>query len=228
MSESNAFAIPEFNLAATALDITSEEDLQAELAKEGRRGFEPGVYKLKTSSARFHLNKVTKSPLCVKDPTWFNIALTVTSSDERKKDLFIQVPTSKIKYGDKGTLFVFKKFCEFMASIGVAVNLQNLSKIAAKYFQNEETLKNLNDLEIEIEMAYEGSYADKQPDGESFKIRTKKGEALQEDGVDVTCPDFDSAKVYAQSRGIELSYCEVKKMVPQVKPQADKSAGWDK
>jgi hypothetical protein len=223
--QSQAPEVPSFNLDATNLDITTDEALQEAIEKEQRKGFDPGRYTLRLSKPRFHANKDTKSIFCKNDPTWFNVVVTLESADGRSKDYFIQVPTTKVKYtGGKGkdTLFVFGKFCEFMAAIGEAVSLQNLSKIVPKYFASEETLKKLDGKEIDVDMAHEGAYAEKVDD--LFKIVLKTGD-YQEDGETVMFPDFNSAKTFAAAKNIELSFVEVKKLHSKVKP-AEKKEGW--
>jgi hypothetical protein len=218
--------IPSFNLDASNLDITSDADLQAAIEKEQKKGFEPGRYTLKIVNARFHANKDTKSIFCASDPTWFNVAVTLESADGRSKDYFVQVPTTKVKYtGKKGkdTLFVWTKFCEFMAAIGEAASLTNLSKLAPKYFGSEETIKTLNGKEIDVDMAHEGAFAEKE--GDLFKIVTKAGD-YQEDKETILFPDFNSAKTFAEVKGIKLSFVEVKKLHSKIKPAA-KQEGWE-
>ena len=216
-----AIQIPEFNLNADALDIKDDKELQAAIEKEGRRGFEPGNYGLKVTRPRYHANKDTKLVTCAKDPTWFNVAITLESADGRAKDMFIQVPTSKVKYGPKGTLFVFKKFVETMAGFGEAVNLNNLGAIVKKYFSSEDALKKLEGKELTVDIGYEGPHAVKE--GENYKIALKSGD-LTEDGAVVLLPDVASAKVYAASKGIELSFPEIQKIHSTVK--AVKAEGW--
>jgi hypothetical protein len=225
MSEATAMKIPSFNLNADALDIKDDASLAAEIEKEGKRGFEAGNYTLKLTKPRFHANKVTGLVTCAKDATWFNVACTLESADGRSKDYFVQVPTSKVKYGAKGTLFVFKKYVEFMAAIGESVNLNNLSKVTQKYFSSEETLKRLEGKEVVVDVGYEGAHAEKE--GESYKIvLNKKGDTLQLDGATVLLPDFASAKVYAESQdpSIKLEFAEIVKLHSAIKQASNE--GW--
>ncbi len=217
-------SIPKFNLNADSLDITSDADLASAIEKEGRKGFDPGNVKLKIAKPRYHANKTTGEITCAKDPTWFNVAVSLQSADGRSKDYFVQVPTSKVKYGngEKSTLFVFKKFVEFMSGIGEAVSLNNLGKLCEKYFGSEDALKALEGKELDVDLGYDGPHAEKS--GDQYKIVLKTGD-YQEDGETVLFPDFASAKVFANAKGIELSRVEVLKINTAIK--AVKTEGWD-
>lgn len=215
--------IPSFNLNADALDIKNDKELEEAIAKEGRR-FEPGNVTLKITKPRFHINKETQVATCAKDPTWFNVAVTLEAADGRTKDYFIQVPTSKVKYGEKGTLFVFKKFMEFMGGIGESVTMQNLGKLVPKYFASEEAMaKNLTGKTLNVDMGYDGPHAEK-CDDDTYKLVLKSGD-YSEDGEVVKLPDIASMKVFAESKGVKLSFVEILKINSAVK--AVKTEGWE-
>lgn len=218
--------VPEFNFGGEEIDLTDEQ-LAEEMEKEKRRGFEPSNYRLKIENARFHKNKDTQDIHCAGDKDWINIAVTCASADGRSKDYFVQVPISKkVRYGEKNKLFTFGKFCEFMAAVGVAVTMPNRFKVIQKYFSNEEAIAQLNGKEIDVEMSYNGFHAERMED-DQFKVVSKKGEPLKEDGEVLTFPDFAAAKVYAASKEIKLVYCEISKLNSAVKPQG-KDENWDK
>lgn len=226
---SNAVQIPSFALNADALDIKDDKSLQEAIDKEQKRGLDAGNYTTKVTNPRFHANKDTGLVTCKGDPTWFNVAVTLETADGRGKDYFVQVPTSKVKYGPKGTLFVFRKYVEFMAAIGENVNLSNLSKITQKYFASEDTLKRLAGKEIVVDIGYEGPHAEKvTKDGnEVFQIvLNKKGDLLQLDGEPVLLPDFASCKVYAESQDppLKLEFPEIQKLHSNVKQAS--TDGW--
>lgn len=215
---------PKFNLSATNLDIKDDAELAAAIEKEGKRGFDVGNYTVKTTNPRYHANKETGSIFCKGDATWFNVVVTL-EQDGRSKDHYIQVPTSRIKYGDKkgGTLFVFKKFVEFMSGIGETVSLNNLGKICEKYFSSEDALKKLADKELTVDFGYQGPHAAKVED-EQYVIMIKD-KPLEEDGEALRFPDVASAKVFADAKGLKLSYPEIVKIHSNVKPV--KTEGWD-
>jgi hypothetical protein len=215
--------VPKFELNENSLEFQSDEQLQAELAKDGgkRKGFEPGNYKLKIVNPRFHVNEKTGSILC-KDPTWFNVRLTLESADGRSKEYFVQVPTSRLKYGPNDTMFVYKKFQEFMAAIGEPVSLNRLGKLCEKYFSSEDALKKLSGIEIDVDMGYVGSHIEKV--GDNYKIVHKRQD-LSDGGQVIMFPDFQSAKAYAQGSGIEITFVEITKLNPNIKPVEVK--GWE-
>lgn len=190
---------PSFNLAQGNLDIKNEEEFQEQAAKEtGGKALQPGNYTLKIQNPDFHPNKETGSIYCKGDPTWFNVKVELVAADgERSLRHWVQVPTQKVRFGQKGTLFVFKKLKEFMAALGEDLTVDNLATVVPKYFNDPKALEGK---EVDADVGYEGDYIEPAGNGQ-FRI-VKGGEAYQEDGETVTFPDRDAARNYAEAIGI--------------------------
>jgi hypothetical protein len=204
---------PKFNLNASNLGFESQEQLDAEVNKPQGKGFQPGNYDLQIISAEFHKNKITGSIYCESDETWLNVVVTLQGAEERTTKTWIQVPTTKVKFGPKNTLFVYKKFVEFMASIGEAVTLENLGKLVPKYFSApSETLPGLK---LNADIGYEGPHVAKAEDGSCTIVRGNKP-VEDENGV-MTFPDVASAKAVAEGMGIKLTYPNIVKFTAKKK-----------
>ncbi len=214
---------PKFNLNAGNLGFKSQDELDAKVnEKAGGKGFPKGNYDLQIVSADFHKNKDTQEIYCAGDPTWFNVVVTLEGTEGRTIKHWVQVPTSDIHFGKKRTLMVYKKFTEFMASIGVPVTLENLGKVIPQYFSAPGD--KLPGLKLNCDIGYEGPYAERGDDGQYLVI--KGGKALEDaDGV-IKFPDFASAKAWAQGERIELSFTSIVKFTAmKTAPKADDS-GW--
>ena len=203
--------VPQFNLNASNIDFASDEALQEELAKTGGQFFDaPGNYDLVISAAEFHTGKGTGTIYCKGDKTWFNVKLTLKSSDDKEINHWLQVPTTSIKFGEKETLNPFRKFQQFLFGIGEAVTIEKLNALCQKYFANPAKLVGQK---VNVDLGYEGPYVHKQAE-DTFVVMVK-GKPLQEDGADVTLPDRASAVQYAKSQGIEPGFIRVLKFTPK-------------
>ncbi len=204
-------AAPEFNLNADSLDYSDEAALEADLAKSGGKYFdEPGNVDLKIIAADFHKNKETGSIYCKGDDTWFNVKLTMQGAGDKEIDHWLQIPTSKIKFGTKGTLAVYKKLQQFFFGIGEEVTLNNLGKLVKKYFADPGA--GLTGIAVNVDLGYEGPYVAKLPDSEDFAIYVK-GTPLTEDGDIIRMPDRASAVQVAKGRNIQPSFVKVVKFI---------------
>jgi hypothetical protein len=213
---------PKFNLNKSNLGFESQEQLQSQLDKPSGKNFDKGNYDGEITAADFHKNKETGSIYCEGDETWFNVALTVVGADDRQAKYWLQVPTSTVRFGKKGTLFVFKKFVEFMASIGVTVTLDNLGKVVPQYFS--EPSKTLVGKKANFDIGYEGAYVER--DEEGCRI-IRGGKPVMDDGEVMTFPDFQSAKAAAEALRIKLTYPSILKWNPAKQTEAKKAADND-
>jgi hypothetical protein len=219
--------VPQFNLTASNIDFATDEALQAELEKTGGQYFDaPGNYDLTISAAEFHKNKETGSIYCKGDATWFNVKITLASADGKAIDHWLQVPTTDIKFGEKKTLAVFRKFQQFLFGIGEAVTIEKLNALCQKYFANPAKLVGQK---VNCDLGYEGPYVHKQAD--DVYVVMVKGKPMQEDGADVSLPDRSSAVQYAKSQGVEPSFIRVlkftaKKAVAKAKLKAASDTEW--
>lgn len=203
---------PKFNLKASNLGFKSDEDLQKELDKPTGKGFEPGNYDLQIISADFHANKTTGSIYCEGDETWFNVLIVAQGADDRTTKYWVQVPTSRVHFGAKKTLFVYKKFVEFMASLGEAITLDSMGKIVPKYFSNpSETLVGLK---FNADIGYDGPHVQKSDDG--CRI-IRGGKAVEDENGPMVFPDFQSAKACAEGLNIKLSFPNIVKFTAKKK-----------
>ncbi len=195
---------PMFNLKAGNLGFKSDADLQKKLDEPQGKGFQPGNYDLQIIAAEFHANKETGSIYCAGDDSWLNVVITCAGTEDRTTKYYVQVPTNNVYFkGAKGkpTLFVFRKFTEFMAAIGVPVTLETLDKVVPKYFSTPS--KALTGLKFNADIGFDGPYIEKVSDTECRII--KNGKALEDESGVVTFPDFQSARAYADGARIKTS-----------------------
>jgi hypothetical protein len=223
---------PKFNLKASNLGFASNEALEAEMNKPQGKSFEPGNYDLQIVSADFHANKTTGSIYCEGDETWFNVVVVAQGADERTTKYWIQVPTSRVHFGAKKTLFVYKKFVEFMAAIGESVTTDNLDKIVPKYFSDPGEA--LVGFKFNADIGYEGAHIQRSEDG--CRIITAAGKPLEEeDGTVIVAPDFGAAKQIlegvndsrSEKNKIKLSFANIVKFTPKQKASKAKAVKTD-
>lgn len=212
-----------FNLGVGNLEFSSDEDLQKELAKSGGKYFDtPGNMDLKITAADFHKNKKTGEIWCEGDNTWFNVVITLKGSEDKEIQHWIQVPTTKLKYGKKDTLAVFKKLQEFLFGIGEEVTMASFGKLCEKYFSDPSKLIGTA---VNVDLGYEGPYVERAPDSENFRVIVG-GKPLMEDGTPIEMPDRASAVTFAKGRNITPSFIRVLKFTPSKKRKASKASDW--
>jgi hypothetical protein len=220
--------MPKFNFSN--LDVKSEKELETLRKSEQdaqSRFFAPGNYSLKVVAAELHKNKDTGAITC-SDPTWFNVKLTLADANDRRKDLYLQVPTSTVSYQTrKGpSTFMFTKFQEVMAGLGVTVLVENLGTVVPKYFGD---LTSLVGLDVNVDIGYDrkDTFAEKLDNGQ-WIIKAKEKIVLDPStNAPVVFPDRNSAKAYAaETLGVPLSGTKVVKVNRQVSKQASDVSGW--
>lgn len=217
-------ATPTFNLNASNINFTSDEELQKKLAEKTGNYFDtPGQVDLVISAAELHPNKTTKDVYCAKDPTWFNVKLTLKSSDGKEINHWLQVPTTKLEFGEKNTLFVFNKLQEFLIGLGEIVTIAKIQGLLEKYFVK---LDKLVGQKVNVTLGYEGPYVTKADDSEEFVVMVK-GHPMKDEGAEVRLPDRSSAVTYAKSQNIEPSFLRVLKFTAKKPVRAAKAATTD-
>jgi hypothetical protein len=200
---------PVFNLNASGLDFSDDSALQDELNKSGGKYFDdPGNVDLEIVAADFHKNKDTGSIYCAGDSTWFNVVMTFRGAGDKEIRHWVQVPTSKIKFGAKDTLAVFKKLQQFFFALGEEVTLNRLDTLVKKYFGDPGA--SLLGIKVNVDLGFEGPYVDKLPDSDSYGIY-QGGKPITEDGKPLEMPDRASAVQVAKGRGIEPSFVKIVK-----------------
>lgn len=207
--EVSGIQAPEFNLNAADLDFSNDAELQDELNKSGGKYFDdPGNVDLEIVAADFHKNKETGSINCAGDATWFNVVLTLRGAGDKEIKHWMQVPTTRIKYGKKDTLAVYKKLQQFLFALGEEVTLNSIGALMKKYFTDPGAA--LVGIKVNVDLGFEGAYVAKLPDSEEYGIYVG-GKTVKEDGKDLRCPDRSSAVQVAKGRGIEPSFVKVVK-----------------
>ena len=197
-----------FSLNANNLGYASDEELQAEVTKTGSKFFDdPGNFNLTIAAANYHPSKDTGSIYCKGDGTWANIKLSLKDDKERELNHWLQVPTQEIVFGPKKTLFVFKKFQEFLLGIGVQVSMTSLQGVMEKWFTDPAKLVGQ---ELNADLGYEGDHVAKATDSDEYEIIVS-GKPMAEDGKPVRLPDRSSAIQYSKSMGIDPGYIRVLK-----------------
>lgn len=214
-------ATPTFSLNASNINFSSDEELQKELAKKPGNFFDtPGPQDLTIAAAELHANKATGDIFCKADPTWFNVKLTLKSADGKEINHWLQVPTTKIEFGEKGSLFMFNKLQEFLIGLGEIVTIAKIQGLLEKYFAN---LSKLVGQKVNVTLGYEGPYVTKAEGSDEYVVMVK-GAPMKDDGVEVRLPDRSSAITYAKSQGIEPSFLRVLKFTPKKPVRAAKAA----
>ncbi len=187
--------VPSFNLGKTKL---SNDEFNAAVAeKSGGKGFEPGNYTLKVTDVQYHANKDTGA-ITAADPTWINVAVTLTGADGRTKKQFVLVPTSSIQYvtkEGKKTTFLFRQLKDFMAGLGIYLDSGNYATVLPQVFGSQEGMNSLVGLDINLDIGYKGPYAAFVEKGK-YNIMIN-GEAYAEGGEVKNFPDRDSAVAFA-------------------------------
>lgn len=200
---------PVFNLNPSNLDFTDDAELQDELGKSGGKFFDdPCNIDLEVVAADFHPNKETGSIYCKGDDTWFNVVMTLRGAGDKEIKHWIQVPTSKIKFGEKDTLAVYKKFQQFLFALGEEVTLNALGELVQKYFSDPGA--GLVGVKVNVDLGYEGPYIGRLPDSEDFAIMVGN-KPVSEDGKPLRFPDKQSAAQVAKGRGIQTSFVKITK-----------------
>ena len=215
---------PVFNFTKNSVTL-NEEEFQAAAAKEESGGnfLDVGQYSVKIKEAKFHINKDTDSMFCAKDPTWFNVVITL-ESDGKEKLFWLQVPTSKLQFSTssgKNELFAFRKFREFMDALGVTVlaDVDELSKIVPKYFTDPSVIEGKA---MKIEIQYTKPHL-KRTDGGKFIICNRDGSPHK-----LFDKEFDSRDDAVADAAIEgnltlQSFPEIVKFEPEDEPKTSKT-----
>lgn len=213
----------------------SAEDFAKELSKSGgAKRFTPGQYRVTITDVAYHENKNTGLITCASDPTWINVAVTLTSADGREKKNFIQVPTVDVMFTGKSgkkTAFVFKNLQAFLESVGIKIDITNYGDVVKSLF-TPENLDSLVGEELDMVMRYKEPYIKRSGENEFNLII--EGKEYIEKGETVVFSDRESAKVFAArnlDKAIDLYPDEVLTFLPAPeKPQAKKAVieeSWD-
>lgn len=192
--------MPRFDFSSC--EFKSDDELNAALEagqSKGSKYFnEPGQYEVTIADVEFL--KVSE-----KDPNWGSIKLVYQGTGEKTVNDFLLVPFKTVKYGEKGTLFPFKKVSQFCGALGVEVRASNLGESMKTVFGRLEKLKGQS---LKIDLGYRGSYVkyNRAGDEKYFTIVGKDGNVLRDNtSMDaLKFADKAAALAYAESNQIAV------------------------
>jgi hypothetical protein len=191
--------MPRFNFSKSSIKTDEELQAAAEASNKGSKFFQPGKYEVVIDAVEY------KGP-AKGDPTWGNLEVTYKGAGEKTIRDYILVPFQDVKYGDKGTLFPFRKVQNFGESLGTTVTMANLEAAMKALFANPEKLKGRP---VSIEVGYRKGhvkYLGKHDDGtKRYGIVDRDGNSVRDaDMKSVEFPDFEAALGYAEDQKIPV------------------------
>lgn len=179
----------------------------------------PGQYVMTVTSADYH--EKDGSINCSGDPTFISTKFTLATNDGRTKFLWLQVPTAKVLYGQKQTHFPFKNLCDFLAGIGITLDLANYKEVLPKLFINRDAMLKLVGNTISVDVGYKGLHLKRVDD--AFII-------VRRDGVtridDKSYPDGDAARAAAEAQGLRIGFPEFTKFHSKEATTEEKKEDW--
>lgn len=165
-----------------------------------------------------HISAITEFPVHEnsKDKTWVSFMFTYSLGD-KSINQFIQVPTVKFTYGEKGLTIPFEILVRFLGAVGVEVNKENAADIIPLIFA--VNLKALEGKKLSIEVGYKAHYAAKSEAGIHL-FRPDGKPILSEDGTNPEIfPDFTAAESFAAGNNLRFQkFPEVVKIFPPTTP----------
>lgn len=209
-----------FSFDKSNLGLTEEEVKKAESGDAGGKYMDPGVHAVKIIGAEHYAGK-KGSIYSESDPTWIKLQVIYENPAGAKKNSIIMLPTSKLTYktaAGKETPFLFVKFKQFCASVGIAVSADapTLTKVMKAYFANP---KKLIGLTSEIKIAFTGPYRH-YVSKDNYEVRDVTGKVLIPGPL-----TKDEADIAAASKGLTLqSFPEIVDLVNKIKDEPPKAA----
>lgn len=198
--------LPKIKLNKTEM---TDADFRSELEKTSQ-GFakflEPGNHDLKIVK-----KEVLKA--ADKDPTWYNVQVTMENTEGAQIKAFIMVPTASLKYGPDKSMFPSKTLAEFFAAIGEDFTASTANVLLNKYF-NEE--KGLIGKVVNVDCGYKSNWI-KWVSKDTYVIVDKNGHTFKDERGE-PLPVFntrDEAKAYAKDLNLKIDpYLNVLKYNP--------------
>lgn len=190
--------MPKFDFSGCS--IKNDEDLDQALAGDAKKEskvFKPGKHDVVIKAVVFE-------GMAKKDKTWGQLKVTLEGTNEKKTNVWVMFPTQDVKYGDKGTMFPFKKLQEFSKALGVELKASNLKPSLQSLFQKPEKLVGKS---LSVKMAYEKAYpkfASKGDDGVNLNIILGDGSTLLEGGVPLVIKGTTSEEAYQAAEKFAL------------------------
>jgi hypothetical protein len=204
-----------FSFDKSTLGLTEDEIKQAESGSTSSGKYmTPGVHAVKIINAEHYSGK-KGTIYSESDPTWVKLQVTYENPSGATKQSIIMFPTSKLTYttaAGKETPFLFVKFKQFCASLGITVSADAavLSKAMKTYFANP---KKLIGMTSEIKIAYQNSYLNYNGK-DNYDVRDVKGNIL------IAGPlTKDEADLAAGRQGITLQkFPDITDFIPKGAP----------
>lgn len=197
--------LPRFNFSSAT--IKTEDELAALEATQGKKG---DKYLSKPGKYEVVIQTIEVTGPATSDPTWHKVRFTYMDAGERTIRDTVMVPTTDLVYGEKKTLFPFKKLQRFTGALGYELTASNVGEIMKTVFGQ---LKKLEGRPVSIEVGYQSAYIKYMgKDGEAsvYNIIDRDGNPVRDAELNaVKFPDVDSAKNYAASASIQLGFANV-------------------
>lgn len=188
----------------------SVDKINEDIEKEGNglNFLTPGTHTLVIKELEYHKNKDSGKITCTKDVTWFNVKASLETEDGKSKDIYLQIPTTKLMYNEansKKPYFVFRKLSEFMAAVGVELTADNVSEVVPAFFSGDgvalATPEKLVGQTVTLDIGYSANSIQRTDEG-TYNAYVKNKPLLGADGKVLEFADPDAAQIKAAELGI--------------------------
>ncbi len=194
---SNSNLMPKFDFSKSTVKTT--EELEALAPKRGEsKFFRPGRHEVVIAGVEYTGT--------AKDPNWGKLTITYGGTGEKTIKDFVLIPFSDIKYGEKQTVYPFKKLQNLVAGLGLVLTPENMGDVMTTLFKDTTVLTGLH---LIIEVGYQNGHLKFSRNGadESVVNIVEKNGDLLTDGVSkeaLIFSDADSALAYAEQKGLKV------------------------
>ncbi len=191
---SNANLMPKFDFSKSTVKTT--EELEA-LAPKDSKFFRPGRHEVVIAGVEY--------TGAAKDPNWGKLTVTYGGTGDKTIKDFVLIPFSDIKYGEKQTIYPFKKLQNLVSGLGLTLTPENMGDVMNTLFKDTTVLTGLH---LIIEVGYQNGHLKfSRVDDQTVVNIVEKGGELLTDGVSkdpLIFSDADSALAYAEQKGLKV------------------------
>ena len=199
--------LPKFELDSST-EFANEEEFQAELKKSTTTNsiFSPGIYDVKIVDAFY-------DKPCASDKTFQGYVINLAGAQGKKIGMYLNVPTTKWRFGKKESMFPTSKVTKFLHAIGIPEEslqtkidvMENIKNV----FSSLEGLESLEGKELTVSIGYNRPYiqwVDKDDEGNNrYEICMKNAPSLRDsEGNVLFFNDRDAAINYAENEKIAI------------------------
>lgn len=166
--------MPKYNPNLSGSNIKTDEELEKATVQKPR--FKPGKCGVKIKEVKF--KSLSKS-----DATWFSFEFVLEGPGGATMRTWVDAPTTKPEYGEKGKLFMFKKTQAFAAALGEDLKISNFKPVLTKIFKDPTKLVGKS---LEVNLGYEQAHArfvSRAGDAVTLALQLPDGNLYQENGV---------------------------------------------